>query len=296
MARSLVLLFIVAISAQAGCPPSGFGRSELTTLKDKAFQLESASKPSIDVLAIGMLDCLSDPDPLLRDGIAYEAFASWMSSNALADSTLDRIRATLLSHLQPDWSDPQGFGRPFAALVLAELVRTDKERNHLTETQLAELVRASTRYLETLRDYRGFDPRQGWRHGVAHTADLMMYLADHPRVDEVGLRRIVAAVGTQIIAHDRHFYIHGEPERLARPLLFAARRGLMSADEWGAWFMRLASEPDGAPLFASEAGLSRRHNLQALLLTLYANVAETRNEALRSALRQPVLDAIIAIN
>jgi hypothetical protein len=34
---------------------------------------------------------------------------------------------------------------------------------------LAALVRS-------IRDYRGFDEREGWRHAVAHTSDAMLQL------------------------------------------------------------------------------------------------------------------------
>jgi hypothetical protein len=41
-------------------------------VKDGAFRQFIAEK---------ILDCLSDPDPLLRDAIAYEALSFWMAIN-----------------------------------------------------------------------------------------------------------------------------------------------------------------------------------------------------------------------
>jgi hypothetical protein len=123
-----------------------------------------------------------------------------------------------------------------------------------------------------------------------------MALADHPKIDDAGLRRIIAAVASQVVAHDEHFYVFGEPERLARPLLFAARRGIMDATAWASWLNGFTKDPQGASLYASIEGLSRRHNLQALLLVLHVNASESKNEILRESLRKPTLDALRAIN
>src|SRR4030095_4960135 len=98
-----------------------------------------------------------------------------------------------------------------------------------------------------VRDYRGFDAKDGWRHGVAHGADLLMQLVLNPAVDRAGIDRVLAAVASQVVPAAEHSYIDGAPHRLARPVLFAAQRGIYTAEEWTAWFAKLA---DPAP-FAS---------------------------------------------
>ncbi|MGB0134429.1 DUF2785 domain-containing protein [Dokdonella sp.] len=289
-------LCMVAANASASCPPLGTTRVELQALKSKAFVVPDDATPDRDQLALGLLDCLSDPDPELRDGIAFEGLAGWMRSNALSDKTLVVIYKQLLALMNGEPADPEGFARPFAALVLSEVARSDKERGFLSQTQLNSLVAAGSEYMTSITDYRGFDPKQGWRHGVAHAADLLAALADHPKVDNAGLQRIVAAVGTQVIPRDSHFYIFSEPQRLARPLILAAQRGVMTMEQWRSWLAAYAKLPGGGSLYASIPGLSRRHNLQELLLVLYTNVNESGNETLRESLRRPVIAVLMAIN
>src|SRR5690606_22331598 len=95
----------------------------------------------------------------------------------------------------------------------------------LTPAQRIALVTTATTYVEGVRDWRGFDETDGWRHGVAHGADLLMQLALNPALEKPQLDPILAAVARQV-APAGHFYIYGEPERLARPVVFALQRGL----------------------------------------------------------------------
>jgi hypothetical protein len=70
----------------------------------------------------------------------------------------------------------------------------------------------------------------------------------------------------------------------------------MSTEEWRTWLAVYAKQPDRGSLYASIPGLSRRHNLQALLFALYVNVNESANETLRESMRRPVIQVIMAIN
>ena len=54
----------------------------------------------------------------------------------------------------------------------------------MTDEQLQQAVDAAARYLQSVRDYRGFDEREGWRHGVAHGSDLIWQLAVNPRTSK----------------------------------------------------------------------------------------------------------------
>jgi hypothetical protein len=293
---SCLFLCLVSSVASASCPPDGITRAELLALKSNAFSYPDDATPNRNALAIGLIGCLSDPDPELRDGVAYEGLSGWMRNNSLSDETLIAMHARLLALMKGEPVDPEGFAQPFAALVLSELVRSDKERGFLADGQLDALVAAGSDYMASITDYRGFDPTQGWRHGVAHAADLLTRLADHPKVDQQGLQRIVSAVGTQVVPGNSHFYIFGEPARLARPIVLAAQRGVMSTEEWRTWLAVYAKQPDRGSLYASSPGLSRRHNLQALLFALYVNVNESANETLRESMRRPVIQVIMAIN
>ena len=293
MRRWLMIGGLAVSGAQAACPPEGHTVASLQALKASGFVVDDTHKRH--ALATALLDCLADPDPALRDGIGFEAQATWLRGNLIDADT----RRVLLRELSAAVArlDADGFAQPFAALVLAEVARTDRIAAWLTPAERGALVETSAQYVESVRDHRGFIDGQGWRHGVAHGADLLMQLALNPLLDKPQLDRILAAVAAQVTPDDGHAYIHGESERLARPVLFVAARGLHSAAEWDAWFAKLAEPaplPAWSDAFSSEAGLAQRHNLVAFLRAIYVGVAEG-SDANAKALLAPATATLKAL-
>ena len=283
----LLLCCLACISAvQARCPPAGHDLAALQRLKAKNFELPDAA--AREALATDLVDCLGDPDPGLRDGVAYEALAQWMRGRAFDAPALRRLQARLLPMLAEP--DPAGFRRPFAALVLAEVARSDRMQPWMTDDERVAMVEAAAGYEAAVEDYRGFDPAEGWRHGVAHGADWLMQLALNPALERAQLDRILAAVAVQAAPVAGHAYVFGEPERLARPLLFVARRGLHGDGEWNAWLsQRVADLGPARP--GDPAWLARRHDLLALLRVLYVE-ADLAQEAGIKRLKPAVAAAL----
>jgi hypothetical protein len=273
-----LLIALVALSACASaraqpaqCPPAGYDRATLDALKAADFVI--ADDAARNVFARAVTVCVADPDPALRDGIAYEGLALLLRARQLSDETMLAIEADLEARLAaPEGS---GFERPFAALVLSEVARADRVAPFMPAQMRARLLDASITYFTDVRDYRGFDEREGWRHGVAHGADLLMQLSLNPAFERADLERMREAVRAQI-APTGHFYIYGEPDRLARPILMIARRGVLSEAEWSAWFAELASPApfaDWGEAFGSQAGLARRHDVSAFVSAIYLSAA-----------------------
>ncbi len=131
-------------------------------------------------------------------------------------------------------------------------------------------------YFTGVRDYRGFDDREGWRHGVAHGSDLLLQLALNPALGRPELTRIRDAIATQL-APEAHFYTYGESERMSRLLIFIAQREIFSAEDWQAWLARETAV--NADAYASQAGLSRRHNMMMFLSLLHMQANLNQNEA-----------------
>jgi hypothetical protein len=293
--RRLAFLVVLACAspvAIAACPPSGWSRAGLDSLKATEFRIEASDRRAD--LALGLLDCLGARDPVLRDGIAFEAWSTWLRAGQLDEDTRQAALARLLPRILPVARDAgAGFSAPFAALVLSEIARSDRVAPWRTPQRREQVIAAGTAYLSSVRDYRGFDARDGWRHGVAHGADLMLQLALNPALDKGQLDRVFAAVASQV-APAGHAYVYGEPERLARPVLYGALRGLHTEADWSAWFEALSGPGDAASWQAAigtQAGLARRHDLRAFLLAIYVEIAEeTRPELV--AMRPAVLAAL----
>jgi hypothetical protein len=275
---------LVSVSAiAAGCPPEGQDLATLQALKNKKFEMpDDAGRQS---LARTLLACLADPDPVLRDGIAFEAYSTWLRAGKLDVATRTDLLSRLVPMLQPDPADKAGFRQPFAALVLSEVARTDRLSAWMRPEQRMRLVDEAARYLGSVRDYRGFIEKEGWRHGVAHGSDLVLQLVLNPQLDRDAVDRLLAAVAAQVAPPGEHPYVDGESERLARPVLYAASRKLHSPEDWQQWLQAVASPaplPDWGAAFQSRAGLAKRHNLQAFLYALYVNARESGDAGMQA--------------
>ncbi len=284
----LVALAGAVLPAAAGCPPTGQDAASLAALKAQGFrQPDPAARRG---LAIGLLDCLGDRDPSLRDGIAYEALTHWMRAGDFDADTLRALQAGLRERLAAP--DPDGVLHPFAALVLSEVARTDRVAPWMTPAEREAMLADATGYLAGVRDYRGFEAGIGWRHGVAHGADWLMQLALNPALDAAQLQRILDAVAVQAMPASGHAYVFGEPARLARPVAWAARRNLLPADAWTRWFAGLRKQLGPMPPAGDVAWLARKHDLDALLGALYLEADQGQNEALRAL--KPAIAATLA--
>ena len=281
-------------AAAAACPPATLDAGALQSLRAARFEgLDPAQR---EALARELPDCLADPRPQWRDEFAFEALSSWMRAGALSTDTLQTLRRQLTTRLTAP--DPQGFARPFAALTLAEVARVDRLKPFLSDDERAQLLDAATAYLRGVTDHRGFDPAQGWRHGVAHGADLLLQLALNPALTTAQLETIAPAVATQVAPPGEHFYVYGEPERLARPVLYVSRRGVGDAAAWQRWFEGLASPaplPDWQAAFKSQAGLARKHNTENFVQVLYVMVRESGDAALQARLLPGLTAALKAL-
>jgi len=286
------LCFGQAAPSRPVCPPAAWTREALLALKTGEWQMEEAGRR--EKLALALQDCLADPDPVLRDGIAFEGLSHWLRSRQLSAPL--RLQMLEQQLLKLGATDPSGLVRPFAALLLAELARSDRIEPWLSPVLRNTVLEAATTYLSGVRDYRGFDSQMGWRHGVAHGADLLMQLALNPALEAAQLRRLALAVLSQVAPQGEHFYIYGEAERLARPLLFTARRGLLDASFWPEQLRQLAAPPAEAGAWPAalktQAGLARLHNSRAFLQALYLMVQSHPDAKLQALLGPHVKEAL----
>jgi hypothetical protein len=265
---SLLASLLLAAPVAPECPPAGMTRTDLLKLKESKFEVASAEDRN--TLAVRLLSCIDDPDPAIRDGVVFEGLSTWLRAKALTPATILGLEASLQKTLAGE-EDASGFRLPFAALVLSEVARADRIQPLFPDDVRANLVEVAASSLSRVNDYRGFDPVAGWRHGVAHGADLVLQLGLNPKVDAAGLGRLMQAVSGQIAPGGPVFYTFGEPERLALAVVFTYRRGLLNPTFWDAWF---ASISDPKPMaswgaaFQSVDGLARRHNALSFLHAL----------------------------
>jgi len=247
-----------------GCDAYPGGRAALRALAAGGFEVADAAERQR--LALAMAGCLGDPEPAIRDDAALTGLATWLRGGRIDEATRLTLAEQLLDQVQAG-EDADGFRRPFAALALAEVARADRLAPSLPEAVRTRIVAAAAGFLETTRDFRGYDAEGGWRHAVAHGADLVLQIGMHPATTADEMRRLLAALATAI-APPGVSWIHGEPERLARAVFFLHGRGLLDDAFWDGWF---AAAGAPAPLagwgeaFRTTGGLARRHDVLAFL-------------------------------
>jgi len=289
-ARTVILALLCLLGALSTtraradqtCPPPGYDRAALLELRKQHFAIADAARR--DALAHALVVCLANPDSELRDRIGYEAYAYWRIGKSLSATTWSDVERALVVLLDgPD--DSAGVGRPFAALVLAEAVHADRDRPFLDARRRHALLDSAIAYFVSVRDYRGLDATTGWRHGVAHAADLLGQLALEPDFGRPEVDRILAALASQVVAHDGHVYVFGESQRFADAAARVAGRHALPPEAWKAW---LAATSAPVPLarwadaFDSVAGVAKQQNTMNFLLALYAELAQSGDEASRA--------------
>ncbi|MCL4838961.1 MAG: DUF2785 domain-containing protein [Thermoanaerobaculia bacterium] len=271
---ALALLLTVAVppgvraalpeASPSDCDDYPGGRAALRSLAAGGFEVADAA--ARQRLALALAACLGDPDPAIRDDAAFTGLATWLRGGGIDEATRLALAGLLHGWVEAG-EDADGFRRPFAALALAEVARADRLSPALPEAVRARIAAAAARFLETTRDFRGYDAGAGWRHAVAHGADLVLQIGMHPATTADETRRLLAALATRV-APPGVSWIHGEPERLARAVFFLHGRGLLDDAFWDGWFTTVGSP---APLagwgeaFRTAEGLARRHDVLAFL-------------------------------
>ena len=245
--------------------------------------------------ALLLVKCLGDPDPKVRDALAFEALSSVMRSGALEPGTLAALKNALLNQVGQRGSSP--VLRSFSALTLSEIARTDRIKPWMSDTERQELVDAAAAFLSGISDYRAFSDQGGYVHAVAHGADLALQLGLDPAITKSQLDKLLTAIATQVAPKDPTVaYWAGEPDRLARAVVFIAQRKLHADAEWKTWFASVMNPkplPSWDAAFTSEAGIRKHHNVRAFLLSLFASAITSEDtgmkqlvEPARNALRQ----------
>lgn len=283
---SLTAITAAALSACATIsqsPEAPLTCLEPGPIQDRALAYRSAGyEPIGDEGYLGvaelLVSCLGAPDPDIRDGIGYEGMTALLRGEKLAPDEIQGLRSSLIDILSEEVPDPDGYQKPFAVLVLSEVIRVHRITPYMSADDRDETLGAVLTYLDNVTDYRGHDDTEGWRHGVAHAADALLQVSVAPDFNADDHARILKTIGNKIKISD-HAYIFGEGERMIRPLFYIARAGKVSEETWGAFFEDLS---DPAPLenwgaaFKSTTALTRLHNTKQALFALHLFVAGTQ--------------------
>ncbi|NCT82192.1 MAG: DUF2785 domain-containing protein [Comamonadaceae bacterium] len=275
----LLLSLCLGATAQGCAPPAN-----LPAEQDPA---------RIQQLALALLPCLASPDPLLRDATGLQWLQIWARSGRLRPDTLQRLRTELMAVLDGP-PDAAGVHQPFAALALAEVARVDRKTPFLSPAEREELVVQAVRFLSGVRDYRGFVPGEGWRHGVAHGADLALQLGANDALTGAQRERLLGAINRQVLADHRHAYRFGEGARLARAAQVIQLKAGTDAAGWQRWLAGLLA-PVLAARTLDETALTDVHNLREFLWPLFFTLSAETTDPRTAPLARVVGAALLQL-
>jgi hypothetical protein len=230
---------------------------------------------------------LGDPDPDVRDGLAYPTLATWIARGVYDDLLTglgDGMAAGLLVGLGETGTQTV-FRRSFSALVLGECIARDNDRPLVPGGKVLEWGDRLATWLLRERDLRAFVPQQGWAHAIANGADALATLAASPHVATPELTVLLDVVADRVLTATSTPYAYGEADRLARAVLAVLRREQVPLTVLEPWVARIGA-PTSSP--TPDAG-----NAEAFLRALYLQLAlGPRPPAVRADLLLVLVDVL----
>lgn len=225
-------------------------------------------------LALELSELLGSRDPGQRDDLAYGLLANWIVRQRLLEP--DELRELVrrwTANLElglGSRGDDSVLLRSFSALSLSLIAARDLQAPFLDEHEIRNLLERTLDYSAREQDLRDWDAQLGWIHAVAHTADLLKFLARNPHVDAAGLNDVLAAVERRLATPMERAFSMGEDERLARTLAAVILRPDHDEAAFESFLARLAETRsrarDAQPFAATNLAIAENisHTLRAL--------------------------------
>jgi hypothetical protein len=189
---------------------------------------------------------LGSPESEWRDDFGYSVVATCVyGKRALKPDERRALVAELSGTLR------RGLGetgtdsvllRSFSALDLSILAALEDLDPALDEAGYRQLLDTALAYLRDERDLRGFEPRVGWIHATAHTADLLKFLARDARLAKADQQGLFDAVWSKVTAEGVPVFTRAEDERLAAALSAVVRRSDFDAGILDPWLARFVAQ------------------------------------------------------
>ena len=176
-------------------------------------------RPLTDLVAELSL-MLRSPDPVVRDAQAFSTLSTWIAKGVLSGKQLRALGDEMAGR----FGDDEIQARTFAPLILDSIVSAGVFE--------PTWVPPFERWYVAEEDLRGYDPKLGWLHAIAHGSDLLGALALFPAVEPVEMLRL--GIG-RLLTPTEHVMRDLEDDRLGFALSAALTRPDLSAADATSW-------------------------------------------------------------
>jgi hypothetical protein len=238
-------------------------------------------------LTAELLANLGSPDAELRETIAYSVLERWIHRGYFSAADMSGMAAGVALNLREGLGDTGTdavFLRSYSALMLAELLYEDLQHRFLSAAEVIRLFEQAIAYFPIERDLRGYVPEKGWANAVAHGADLLWALAQHPHIEASDLQRLLDSLATKVAPDGADTYIWNEDQRLVRVVMAVLKRDVLLSEALDVWLRsipphfgwRLSAEETfrgHPPAGQANQGVAAFHNTRSFLGALCYHLA-----------------------
>ncbi|WP_205856775.1 DUF2785 domain-containing protein [Phytoactinopolyspora endophytica] len=229
---------------------------------------------ALDELTTELVAMLGEPDPHVRDGIAYSVLHTWISEGVY-DHLLSGLGDGLAYGLRESGGDDEEtvLRRSYSALTLGAVVARDNLIYSLSPTVVLTWADYAVAWFLGEEDLRGWEPDVGWVHAITHGADLIATLTASRHLGTDELTVLLDVIAERLLKPTEQRFSGMEDERLAFATMSLLHRDLVPTETVEAWLERLAeriagSEPPNGPESPNRANITaylRALHLQLLL-------------------------------
>ena len=245
-------------------------------------------------LAPKLLSCFASPDPELRDDLAYSILTEWVDHDFYTYKQIREMMIVLSSNLEIGIGEKDTdsvFLRTFSILALALMIYHDNNKSFLKADEVETLLEKGLEYLHAEKDPRGYIQIKGWAHALAHTADLMLVLAENSHTNIDQHIKILDGIAKKLINSTDWVYLHGEDDRLSAVVIAILQRNLIELPHIEEWLSSLATPVNGfwKGAWTKEDATRAFFNLRNFLRSLYLQITREDNLENKTQLQELML-------
>ena len=266
----------------------------------KAIQENDCNIPegyTVKSLTPELLSFLGSTDPELRDDFAYAILVEWVERDLYTPDDLRQIIAGLSANLEVGIGETETdsvFLRAFSILALALIVYYENKKSFLKSDEIEAILDKGLQYLATEQDPRGFVRVKGWAHAVAHTAELLLVLAENKHTGATEHIRMLSEITRKLTDSTKWVYVHGEDDRLSAAVLVIFQRGLLNPPTIKEWLDSLINPKSGSwkGAWTKEESTRAFFNVRNFLRSLYLQITTEKDIPNQNELEKIILEAV----
>lgn len=204
-------------------------KQELIKIRENNYDFKGYD---LEKLSLKMIDNIGTTDGELRDGLIYTTFGHMiLLQDILNPHQLNQLLKICLNdkHLFYNLGEKgtdSVFARAFSVLVLGLIIDADQRHSFLSEEDFKFVKDQLFKYVLNENDIRGYVDGKGWAHSLAHAADALIGVANHPYSTENELIELLDIIKKKVLFSDS-VYNYSEDERMALPVFHVLQRGLL---------------------------------------------------------------------